>query len=267
MPVATRSAAPPRAQPVPAESAPLPYLPNGCPPGTTNVSEWTRMDPADLSTKQLFSLNYSQCTWSVTVGDIGPIATPHEKVLPEVPLDIHPPAALGAPRRILKRRPGYLVGFNCGEWGGTLLWYTPTGKLKGKLVGENVVELLPGEQSTIALFGLAHLGGDYGRAVEIVEMDDTFKATRSVDLGSAPSAAVRKAPTTVLVVTHDGLLELHEDFSVTNLLVSKWGMLYPTSVIVAQDGTIYVGMRGVVAEVKRSENAYIEKRLLPAPIS
>jgi hypothetical protein len=164
----------------------------------------------------------------------------------------------------LRRPPGYLVGFNRGEWGGALLWYTPTGRLKGKLSDENVVELLPGEHSTIVLLGLAHLGGDYGSAVEIIETADEFKATRSVEFGSAPRAAVRTTPTTVLVVTHNGLVELNTDFSVTNLLVSKWGSLYPTSVTVAQDGTIYVGMRGVVAEVKRVENGYVEEWLLPS---
>ncbi|HET7541699.1 MAG TPA: hypothetical protein VFK05_17615, partial [Polyangiaceae bacterium] len=144
-----------------------------------------------------------------------------------------------------------------------LLGYSDTGALRKVLLHENVVEILAADDASIAFVGLAHLGGDRGRAVEILESSTDFAVGRSVDLKSAPCAVVRERAGTFLVVTHRGLVRLNHDFTTQTVWDTRWGMLYPNSVAVDAAGIVYVGMRGVVGELTPTGDEYREHWLFP----
>jgi hypothetical protein len=244
--------APPRTpseQIAPAEANPLPFLPTGCPPGEHDVRTWKRIAPWDVTTDRHFSLNYSPCTWSVSVRDSKVVATAHEDAEPAVPPGFVLPETWGPPRVIVRGRSGVLFGFDRGEWGGALLWYSDDGGFRQKLLKQNIVGILPTQGGFIAFAGLSHLGMDRGRVIELVDAGGAFRIGRSMELGSAPSAMVREADGAVLVATTRGLLRVNADFRVELLLATRWGMFYPTSLAIDRDGTAYVGMRGIVAEV------------------
>jgi len=240
-----------------------PFLPDGCPNAEPGFAAWRPVDPVSLSSDEGLSLNRSACEWTVTLEGGLVTASQFAKVQPKTPPSFRLPLQWGAPHRIERRPAGILVGFDRGEWGGALLWYSSAGALQGTLLHENVVEILPGVASSVAFVGLAHLGEDSGRAVEILEDATRFRVGRSVDLKSAPRAVVREQAGTILVVTHRGLVRLAPDFTAKTLLDTHWGLLYPNAAAVDAAGIVYVGMRGVVARLAPQAGGYREEWLFP----
>jgi hypothetical protein len=55
-----------------------------------------------------------------------------------------------------------LVGYSSGEFGGGLYWYDSGGKLRQKLLDENVVRLLLMPEGVLAFSGVAHMLTDVG---------------------------------------------------------------------------------------------------------
>lgn len=256
--VSTHSPEPP---PV-SESDPVPFLASGCPEGQHDVRKWKRVDPASITEQQLSSLNYSRCEWKVSVRDGAPLAEADRDAKPAVAARFQLPNQWGPPRVVRQGKAGTLFGFNHGEWGGALLWYSDDGAFKAKLIDENVVELLATTEGFIVFTGLNHLGSDVGRATELVDTGSVFRTGRSVDLGSAPRAVASESDGTVLVITTAGVVRLSRAFQVEPILKTRCGSLYPVSV--ALDGaTAYVGMRGVVAEVQLRAGAASETWLSP----
>jgi len=249
----------------PAALSPWPFLPDGCPPGRHDVRQWRRIDPAAVTVDQRYSLNYSQCSWDVSIRDGVAGAEAHPDTRPAIPPGLRVPDRWGPPRVIKRGRSGFLVGFNHGEWGGALRWYSESGPLKRELLDDNVVDLLQVPAGFIAFTGLAHLGSDDGRATEIIDTGTLFRLGRSVDLGSAPRAVLLEGDGAVLVVTMAGISRISPSFQVTGLLSTRWGSFYPVSL--AREGTIaYVGMRGVVAEVDLAADTPTETWLSPADL-
>ncbi len=236
-----------------------------CPPGEVDPTAWRAVDPASLTEDQLLELNHSICNWQVRITSAGPLAKLAQREALSIPPNLSWPRQWGGPTRILKRANGLLVGFDRGEWGGALIWYGNDGKQRKQLIDENLVELLPSDTGLTAFVGLAHLGMDSGRAVEVLETGGGFAVGRSVSLGSAPDAVVREASGSFLVATVKGLVRLPGDFKPVKLLESRWGILYPTSIALDAKGTVYVGMRGGVARMTPVAGGY-EVRWLLSPL-
>lgn len=249
----------------PARVDPPPFLLGGCPNPVPALLTWRTVDPATLSPDELVSISDSPCDWSVAL--LGGIVTPSRYVgarakIPKIPPRFRLPQLWGPPQTLEKRRSGVLIGFNRGEWGGALLWYSPAGTLQGTLLHENVVEILLGVASSIVFVGLTHLSSDRGRAVEILEDAASFRVGRSVDLKSAPRAVVREASGSLLIITHRGLVRLTPDFTAHDLLNAHWRLI-PNSGVVDTHGILYVGMRGIVAKLTPTADGYHEEWLLP----
>lgn len=225
------------------------FLADGCPPGQHEVGRWKRIEPATLTGDQRSSLNNSPCSWDVSVRDGVAIAEAYGDAPPSVPPGFRLPTRWGPARVVERGRAGFLVGFNHGEWGGALNWYSDSGSSRGELLNDNVVDLLAVPNGFIVLTGLSHLGSDEGRATELVDTGTVFRIGRSADLGSAPRAAILERDGAAIVATTVGMSRISPSFQVTRLLSSSWGRFYPVSL--ALDGTTaYVGMRGIVAKIE-----------------
>jgi hypothetical protein len=71
---------------------------------------------------------------------------------------------------------GKLVGVNHGEWGGELSWQPK--KTKPEVIDkENVIAILKDGDNAVAVFGLSHMGLDYGRAMSLKRKPDGAWAT------------------------------------------------------------------------------------------
>jgi len=159
-----------------------------------------------------------------------------------------------------------LFGFDRGEWGGALLWYADDGTFKRELLDDNIVDLLPVADGFTLFAGLSHLGDDTGRATAVIDANGAYSLGRSVELGSAPRAVVVEDTGAVLIATMTGLVRLGRDFQVQHLLHTRWGMFYPVSLALVE-GTAYVGMRGIVAEVQLRADTVTETWLVPRDLN
>jgi hypothetical protein len=223
------------------------------------------MEPKSLSTDQKLSLNCSHCEWIATVESGIPIARPRlpiDKQDPEVPDFIHTPWELRRPYRIVRRHPGYLVGFNNGEWGGALLWYAPDGTLREKLLSDRIVEILPNVASSVIL--TTGLGGE-GRAIVVTEAESKFRVGRSTPLEGELFAAAQLPLEGMVVVTSRGLFKLESDLSVTTLFRTDLGQV-PNGVVMDNNGTFYMGFRGGVMRFRKAGDSYREDWLFPVAL-
>lgn len=245
------------------EQDPTPYLPTGCVPAVHDVRSWKRVDPATLSLDQEFSLNYSACTWSVALHDGVPMATEQQVPPLDLPSSFHlPDGERSRPRVARQGRAGVLLGYNNGEWGGSLLWCSADGSVQGELLDDNVVAILPILDRFVVLAGLSHLGLVRGRVLELLDDANGFQRARTTEFGSAPTAGAVEPSGAILVTTMRGLVRLTPEFHVHWLRDFDWGMFYPASIVIDRT-TAYVGMRGIVGEIKLDSDPPRATWLLP----
>jgi hypothetical protein len=83
---------------------------------------------------------------------------------------------------------GKLVGVNHGEWGGELSWQPRNAKPE-VIDKENVIAILKEGDNAVAIFGLAHMSLDYGRAMSLTRKSDgTWATGRLIQLFAEPEA-------------------------------------------------------------------------------
>jgi hypothetical protein len=86
---------------------------------------------------------------------------------------------------------GELIGTDHGEWGGSLTW-VPFQGVPAVLDRDNVHGLEYADNGAVVLFGLAHLGFNYGYALRVVrKADGTWEQTVLARLPGEPQGHVR----------------------------------------------------------------------------
>jgi hypothetical protein len=161
---------------------------------------------------------------------------------------------------------GWIIGYNAGEFGAGLWWFSPDGTTRYKISEDQVVGFFKTNAGVFALEGIGH-GVPQGRIIRLTQgKDGRWSAEPFVDLKGAPETAVLSAERILTVATNDRLLRVHLETRKVDVLLSNafWGGLYPKSMIVAPSGTVYLGMRHGVARVEKQGEAYHAKWLLPS---
>ncbi|SIO02252.1 hypothetical protein SAMN05444166_2077 [Singulisphaera sp. GP187] len=161
---------------------------------------------------------------------------------------------------------GWVIGFDKGEWGGALWWFSPDGKKRYKISGDQVSGFFKTDAGLLALSGIAHGTISRGRIIRLTRGGDGFwHSEHFVDLKGAPETAVIGADGALIVATHDRLLRVHLDSGSIDVLLKDafWGGLDPKSMILAPSGAIYLGMRHGVTQVEKMGAAYRAKWLIP----
>ena len=147
---------------------------------------------------------------------------------------------------------GWLVGFNDGEFGAALYWFSNDGRRNYKISDDQVADFMRTQRGIIAIQGLAHLGISEGSLIGIARSSDTkrWRSKTIQKLPEAPEAFVRLSNGTLIVVLSDSLVSFSPDYEMTVLIkCADWGSLYSTSVAVPPDESrIYIGMRQFVVE-------------------
>jgi hypothetical protein len=177
-------------------------------------------------------------------------------------------------RTVMKAPDGWIVGFDAGEWGGGLYWFSPDGKEHyqitpphpvGWLDAENVRDILPDGNSYLVAQGLAHLSLDQGKVVRLTRQGKgRWIAKRVADLGSAPCLCLKDVEDSWIIFTNEAMVRLRPDGSLIQLGHFEFnGWLYPNSIARAGDGAIYVGMRHFVARVLPEGDHYQAELLVP----
>ena len=189
----------------------------------------------------------SQCEWSVVVRDGIPFVSADRPAFHVLPLGFSPRDTSEKPSVGWKGSTAVLVGFDGGEWGGSLRSYSENGALQTVPLEDNVVAILPLREESVVLTYAGH--GMHPRAVLVRERDGRFQVGKTAELPVAPGAGVVESNETVLIATGRGLLRLTRDLDVTHVLDAEWWMMNPNSIAVWERQTVYIGMRGVVLEV------------------
>lgn len=112
---------------------------------------------------------------------------------------------------------GKLTGTNQGEWGGELSWLPNSGK-PVTIDKENVLAITRDGGGAVAIFGLAHLGLNYGYAISLTRKPDrTWRISRTMQFFAEPEAvtdlgnrrlAVLNAGKVVVFSPSEGILGL-----------------------------------------------------------
>jgi len=151
---------------------------------------------------------------------------------------------------VAKATDGWIVGFNRGEFGASLWWFSPDGKRRSRISKDQVRGFIQTDHELFALEGLAHMAEDRGQVLRIVRgSNDKWSSERVVNLGSAPGAGTRDKDGSLIIVTNKRLMRVRVGKPVETLLDNVfWSYLYPNSVIIDGSGAVYIGMRKGVAK-------------------
>jgi len=153
---------------------------------------------------------------------------------------------------------GWLIGFNQGEFGAELHWFSDDGKRNYKISDHQVVTFLSRADGIYAIEGLAHLGLSLGSVIRIArpKAGARWQASTFVKLPAAPYAVSTRRDGTMLVTLSNSLVSVGPDRKMETLLGdAPWGGLYPnSSILSADEERLYIGMRQFVGEYDFTTN-------------
>jgi hypothetical protein len=234
-------------------------------PTEENLAQWREIAPYAPRSDEEHCAAESGHEWSVRV-DGGRVK-------------VGPPPRLRRDRQLCRPMPGTardyamaggtLVAQDSGEWGGGLCWYGADGHLQSIYDDWPVTGVLrfgPHDlhEYVLAIAGLRHMGLDEGELLR-AERDGSgaWRTKQLTALHHAPFAFAEE-PHRLVVVTSDGIERVEwGSWKATIVHRGAWSALWPTSVAVLPDGTIYVGMRHAVARLTPFMEGYRERWLVP----
>lgn len=160
---------------------------------------------------------------------------------------------------------GFLIGFNRGEWGGELYWFSKDGEKRYEISKHQIVKFIERDNKIYAIAGLAHLGMSDGSIIEIEKKKRKWVAKEFLELPAAPYAVQSDSKDNFVIITSPGLFSIDKKANMDTLSINAlplpenidewtknafytfgarglWGQLYPNSMVIQND-IIYVGMR------------------------
>lgn len=193
------------------------------------------------------------------IEDVGDRRDPLPFVLPEGRRS----EGLGGDRLVYPFAGGWAVGFDAGEFGGGLWWFSGDGQQRWRLSEENVIGFVPSTHGLLVLDGISHLDLSHGRVLLLSASAEGPPTIRILaELPGAPYAFESTHPDTVIVGTDGGVFRVETSEAVIALSQSK-DLPYPNSLVVGPSGVIYVGMMHFVLMLTPHEGAYKETWLGP----
>lgn len=147
---------------------------------------------------------------------------------------------------------GWLVGFNQGEFGAALYWFSADGKRSYRISDHQVVDFFSRPDGIHAIQGLAHLGISEGSVIRIArsKAGSRWQARSIAPLPFAPYAVSTRRDGATLITLSDSLVSFGADGKIRTLLANApWGALFPGSSVLSPDEQkLYIGMRQFVGE-------------------
>ncbi|WP_316792152.1 hypothetical protein [Pedobacter frigoris] len=213
------------------------------------VDEW-KSSPVPVSPDSLLKYNYSK-TWFLSIKNDEVFATTTEGKTATAPfLILEPtPAFDQFYRYVAKVDDGYLIGFNGGEFGGSLYWYSKDGERFYKVSNHSVIQYIKRGNKLYAIEGLTHMSVSEGSIIELKKISGKWTAERYVELPLGPTAVALDKKGSFIVMTSSSLLRINKNKRVTTLIDKGFWAIYlypgPESIKVKND-TFYVGLRGGV---------------------
>jgi hypothetical protein len=145
---------------------------------------------------------------------------------------------------------GWLTGFNDGEFGAALYWFSRDGQQHYKISNHQVVDFFSGLDGIYAIEGLGHMGYSSGSVIRIApaEPSGRWQASTVVKLPSDPCTVSTRSDGTMFITSPRSIVEVGPDRRVITLLRDPW-WYRPTSAVLSPDGQkLYIGMDYFVGE-------------------
>jgi hypothetical protein len=152
-------------------------------------------------------------------------------------------------KQYYKVNDGWLIGCNAGEHGGGLFWFNETGTAHRRINHENIQCIFSFNNEIHILSGLSHLHTTNGNLSRIENIDNQWKAVKSIDLKSKPAVYSISSDNELLIITEDRLLKIKKNYKVRSILKNSfWKKIYPNS-IAFKNNEIFIGMRGGIMKI------------------
>jgi hypothetical protein len=145
---------------------------------------------------------------------------------------------------------GWLTGFNVGEFGAALYWFSRDGQQQYKISDHQVVDFLSRADGIYAIEGLGHMGESRGSLIRIfrAEPGGRWQVSTVVELPGDPCTVSSRRDGTMFITSPDSIVAVAPDRKVTTLLHDpRW--YRPTSAVLSADEQkLYLGMEYFVGE-------------------
>jgi len=145
---------------------------------------------------------------------------------------------------------GWLTGFNDGEFGAALYWFSRDGQQHYKISDHQVVDFFSGVDGIYAIEGLGHMGVSSGSVIRIAlaQPGGRWQASTVVKLPSDPCTVSTRRDGTLFITSPRCIVSVGRDRRVTTLLQDPW-WYRPTSAVLSPDEQkLYIGMEYFVGE-------------------
>jgi hypothetical protein len=199
--------------------------------------------------------------------------------LPFEPLLAHDEDSMWRPTVVHAVPGGYLVGYDRGEFGGGLYWFSADGRKHARLAPpagahrgwfpENVHAIAEHDGSYFVFQGVSHLSLRLGRVLKVRPAQNGWAVTVLIVLDAAPAVVLEERSGSWLTASTNGVSRITARGKVEHL----WGStdvlasVYPESMARTSDGNVYVGMRAWVLRVMRAPASTRWQAALLAPAS
>lgn len=162
---------------------------------------------------------------------------------------------------------GWIAAYDKGEFGRSVYWFNEDGSQRRKLSDHQINEFIIDEKRIFAVEGLSHLGSSRGSMIELRKEKEKWLVDEFISLPESAEAIAQVSSGDYVLVTRNMILRINIDKQdkQLNILVpnGNWGILYPNSIAVGDDGFIYVGMRQFVIRCKLDKNVQDAQFLVP----
>lgn len=216
-------------------------------------------------TEQEISIgNWSYTTWDLAITPDGGLTITETKNTepntgPKLPFAL-PKTRSVARRHVMEFTDGFLVGFDKGEWGGSLDFYEKNGKLVATLATTNTHAVLRIGEGIVSLHGLNHLSLREG-SVRFWKRDkEKFVPAGEQELDAGPECFTLSG-NVLWVLTARGLWRVSGP-QVKRVHEVDTSMLYPQSLVVDRNGDVWAGMRHFVLHFKKHGESFDEEWLV-----
>jgi hypothetical protein len=238
--------------------------------GASSVPDgWIVYPNQEIGSSTLQCANHARREWRVEQGENNvkirlDTLSDHQAALPDVIRFRDAEVGTKGYRSVQEVPDGWLIGLDVGEFGGGLWWFSSDGKSKEKLSAENIIGFTKTSIGVFAFTGLAHLSNDNGEVVKIVGVKNAPRKIETlVNLGSAPRAFITESNDSFLILTTKSLVRVKLSGTMVKILSTRYGQLYPNSMVVSPSGIIYIGMRHFVTRLTPTSDGYLEEWLVP----
>jgi streptogramin lyase len=231
---------------------------------------------------------YAHRNWTVKMDggllDIAPLQERSRDDLPFVPMV--PAGAISGrgdtgDRHVLKVDDGWLVGYDDGQWDGSLWWFSRDGARADKLFGYdasawtnvssvaassdasqtypragNVRAIVRTHDGILALTGASHEAVDEGGALRLDRVGGRWQIRPLAVLDGAPRAYAVENANALLVLTDNGISRLSIKKSAAAVTPFEHFSMKVDSLAIGPSGVLFVGMQQYVARLAPAKGVY-----------